>query len=53
MVTIITPLLFENNLIISLSRDWIIQFDKIPQFIVKVNSKNRLVIESLEGVESK
>ena len=50
MKVIITPHLFENNLIISLSKDWIAQFNKIPQFTVKVNSKNKLVIETLEEV---
>ena len=50
MKVIVTPHLFENNLIISLSKDWITLFDKIPQFIVKVNSKNKLVIETIERV---
>ncbi len=53
MKEIITPYLFENSLIISLSKDWISQFNKIPQFTIRINSKNKLVIESLEGVVSK
>ncbi len=50
---IITPHLFENHLIISLSKDWIRQYDKIPQFTVKINSKNKLIIETIEGVTNK
>lgn len=53
MKEIITPHLFENSLIISLSKDWISQFNKIPQFTVRINSKNKLVIETIQGVKNK
>lgn len=53
MKNTITSYPFENSLVISLSKDWITLFGKIPQFTVKVNSKNKLVIESIEGVSNK
>lgn len=50
---IVTPYLFEDSLVISLSKDWIRQFGAIPKFSVKVDSRNRLVIESVSGAASK
>ena len=48
MKKVITPYLFGDRLIISLSKDWITIFNKIPQFTIKINSKNKMIIESLE-----
>ena len=42
----ITPILFENNLIISLSKEWISKFSGIPKFSVKINEAGRLCITS-------
>ena len=50
---IIVPYLFDEILIIALSKEWINQFKKMPQFIVKINSKNKLIIESLDEVAKK
>jgi len=40
----ITPYFFEDNLIISMSKDWIGVFRKIPEFEVRIDSKGRLVL---------
>jgi len=47
-ITKITPYLFEDNLILSLSHDWIKVFKKIPDFEVIIDNTNRLVIRSKE-----
>ena len=48
---IITPLLFEQCLIIALTKDWIDQFSSIPKFDVSINKKGRLCIISVEGLK--
>ena len=48
----ITPILFENNLIISLSKDWISKFSGVPKFSVKINETGRLCITSETPVEN-
>ena len=45
------PLLFENYLIISLSKDWINQFSSVPQFRVSIDKKRRLCITSIKEVK--
>ena len=39
-----SPYFFEDNLIISMSKDWIGVFRKIPEFEVMIDSKGRLVL---------
>ena len=46
----VKSLLFENSLIISLSKDWLNYFSKIPEFDVMINDKDRLCITSQEKV---
>lgn len=48
---ITTPLLFENKLLIIFSKDWIEQFDSIPQFVISIDNKKRLCITSIKGVK--
>ena len=47
----VKSLLFENSLIISLSKDWLNYFSKIPEFDVMINDKDRLCITSQEKVK--
>jgi len=42
----ITPGMFEDHLILSLSTDWLKEWKEFPQFSVGINSKGKLVIES-------
>ena len=42
----VTPFLFERNLIISLSSEWLSLFDTLPKFEVYVDSNNRIVLKS-------
>jgi hypothetical protein len=46
----ITPLLFEQCLIIALAKDWIEQFSSIPQFDVSIDKKGKLCIISTEAL---
>ena len=48
----ITSYLFENQLIISLSKDWMKTFGGLPQFDVFIDSKNKLVIISKDRIRS-
>jgi hypothetical protein len=52
MIHLVTvkSLLFENNLILSLSKNWLNYFSKIPEFDVMINNKGRLCITSQEKV---
>lgn len=45
LITKITPYLFEEYLIIPLHKKWIDVFQKIPEFEVKIDSNNRLVLQ--------
>ena len=47
-----TPLLFENNLLISLSKKWINVFTCIPQFEISINRKNQLCITSKQKIKN-
>ena len=46
----VKSLLFENSLIISLSKDWLNYFSKIPEFDVIIDNKGRLCITSQEKI---
>lgn len=50
-IRIVTPLLFDDKLLISLSKDWINSFERIPEFIVTIDNKRRLSITSLQEVK--
>ena len=50
---IVTPMLFENHLIISFETNWIDQFDKIPTFEICIDNKRRLCLTSKEELKSK
>ena len=47
----ITPLLFENYLIITLSKDWINKLSDIPKFSVKINNTGKLCITSESSIK--
>lgn len=47
----ITPLFFEEGLIIALAKEWIDQFSSIPRFNVNIDKKGRLCITSMEGLK--
>ncbi len=46
----VKSLLFENSLILSLSKDWLTHFSKIPEFDVIIDDKGQLCITSQEKV---
>jgi len=46
----VKSLLFENSLIISLSKDWLTHFSKIPEFDVKIDNDGRLCMTSQEKI---
>jgi hypothetical protein len=46
----VKPHLFEDILILGLSYTWVGMFEKVPSFIIKVNKKGKLVLESTEQV---
>ena len=46
----VKSLLFEQSLILSLSKDWLTYFSKIPKFDVIIDNKGRLCITSQEKV---
>lgn len=50
-IGIVTPLLFEDKLLISLSKDWINSFSGVPEFIVTIDNKRRLCITSLQEIK--
>lgn len=50
-IGIVSPLLFEDKLLISLSKDWINSFSGIPEFIVSINNKGQLSIVSLKEIK--
>ena len=47
----VKPLLFDQNLIISLSKEWINKFSRIPIFNVIIDKGGRLCIISEEGLK--
>jgi hypothetical protein len=47
---ITTPLLFEENLIISFAKDWINQFSEIPKFNVMINNNGKLCLTSIDSI---
>ena len=46
----VKSLLFENSLILSLSKDWLNYFSKIPEFVVNIDNDGRLCMTSQEKV---
>lgn len=44
----ISPLIFQDSLIISLTKDWINHFQSVPKFDVSIDKKGRLCIISKE-----
>ena len=47
----ISPLIFEDNLIIALTKDWINHFQSVPKFDVSIDKKGRLCIISEERLK--
>jgi len=47
---ILTPAFFEDFLILSLSKSWIIVFDEMPKFSMEINKKGKLVLESIQSI---
>ena len=42
----ITPYLFGDHLLISLSKEWLDKFAELPKFIAKIDEKGRLCLVS-------
>ncbi len=38
----VTPCIFEDDLIIALSLDWIMKFNQVPTFRIIIDDENRL-----------
>lgn len=49
----ISPLIFEDSLIIALSKDWINHFQSVPKFDVRIDNKGRLCIVSKNSIVKK
>jgi hypothetical protein len=50
-ITTIRPLLFDDNLIIAFSKQWLDMFSKIPEFEVSIDGKGRLCLVSMESAK--
>jgi len=48
--TILTPGFFQDFLILSISKSWIIAFGEMPKFSMKINKKGKLVFESIQSI---
>ena len=46
-----TLILFEDKLILSFSKEWVYAFKQTPHFYVWINSRKKLLIESVEEVK--
>lgn len=46
----ITPLLFEDRLILSLDKKWIEQFGGIPEFTISIDKNGKLELRSTKSV---
>ena len=46
----ISPLIFEDSLIISLTKDWINHFQSVPKFDVSIDKAGRLCIISKDFI---
>jgi len=46
----ISPLIFSDSLIISLTKDWINHFQSVPKFDVSIDKKGRLCIISKDFI---
>ena len=47
----VSPFLFDDNLIIALTKDWLDKFSKIPTFDVVINNAGRLCLTSTECIK--
>jgi len=47
----ISPLIFQDSLIISLTKDWINYFQSVPKFDVSIDKKGRLCIIAKEKLK--
>lgn len=46
----ISPLIFQDSLIISLTKDWINYFQSVPKFDVSIDKKGRLLLISKDFI---
>ena len=47
----ISPLIFQDSLIISLTKDWINHFQSVPKFDVSIDKKGRLLLISKDFIK--
>ena len=47
----ISPLLFNESLIIALAKDWINHFQSVPKFDVSIDKKGRLLLISKDFIK--
>lgn len=47
----VAPIIFNDYLVISLSKDWIRYFEKIPNFSVWIDNKGKLLIRSMSEIK--
>ena len=47
----ISPLIFDDSLIISLTKDWINHFQSVPKFDVSIDKKGRLLLISKDFIK--
>ena len=50
-ITSVSSCLFEDHLILSLSKDWLNVFKKIPSFEVMIDERNKLYFISKEEIQ--
>jgi len=43
-ITVVKPLIFEDNLLLAFTKDWIEKFGKIPEFEIKIINKRLHII---------
>jgi len=53
LIAKVKPMIFENSLVLSLSAEWIHVFSDIPQFLVSIDRKGHLVLQSGSTVKTK
>ena len=49
----ITPLLFEDHLVISIKKEWLDVWKKIPNFLVYVEKDSKLIIKSHQADDTR
>lgn len=47
----VSPLIFNDSLIIALTKDWINHFQSVPKFDVSINNTGKLCIISTEALK--